>query len=80
MRCARLADRELEFEYGIILTGLGKLQEDLSSLPYDLPLLLLHSGTQQAITAVDVAETSSMYQCRHHLNRRQVTRRQYSLF
>src|SRR5262249_34841717 len=80
VRCACLADRELEFEYGIILAWLGKLQEDLSPLPHYLPLLLLHPGTQEAIAAVDVAETPGMCQCRQHLDRRQVTRGQYSFF
>jgi hypothetical protein len=78
VRCTRLADGELEFDDGIVVIGLGELQEDLPSLPHDLPLLLFHPGAQETITAMDVADPSGMHQRRHRLHRREVAHGQYA--
>src|SRR5690348_481079 len=77
VRCIRLAHWNLEFDHGIVVTRLRELQEDLPSLPLDLPLLLLYPGTQQAIAAVNVGDASSMHERRHRLNWREVTCGQY---
>src|SRR5260370_21141510 len=79
MLSPRVADGELEFDHRIVQTGLGKLQEDLSSLPHDLPPLLLYPRTQQAVTAMNVVDTSGMRQRGHRLNRRKVAHGQYPL-
>jgi hypothetical protein len=68
----------LEFDNGIVVIGLRKLQEDLPSLPHDLPVLLLYPGTEEAITAMDVGDASGVRQRRHDLNLREVTHSQYS--
>jgi hypothetical protein len=69
----------LEFDHSIVVIGLKKLHEDLSSLSHERPLLLFHPGVQQAVTTVGVADPSSMRQRCHRRNRREVTHGQYAL-